>query len=436
MRALLVDDDPSIRAVITRILSRQFEQIQIVECQNGVEALEELSRDAYSLVLLDLAMPLMDGFDVLESLRRSPATSAIPVIMMTGVNDEATVRRILGVGVTDYILKPVRPGQLCERVSRIVGKLAPEDMDEAHHAAFAPLELTSKTHVLIADGDHDFRQFFRKAMMQRCTVDTSGSGLDAFQSCLHQPPDVMFIGAGLGLVSGEILVRKLRDHARLSQIRVIGIEPQNTLVQARKRGIYEAVILRTFVSDVFDEAVNSLLQRPGAPSDILTLVPDLKLAAISASEEALSATLERSVSLKPVVAPPAQWAAAAVTLQIGRDGTAIQIRLSTASKNLPRLGQRLVEKNLVSIGEASELALPTLVTALSRTLATEFRCRNLAVVSSDPVSSKATAKKNTPAPVGSSDDIAIEFEVTGERLALRLDVCVAPLLLTKQAGAA
>jgi DNA-binding response OmpR family regulator len=436
MRALLVDDDPSIRAVITRILNRQFEQVQIVECQNGMEALEELSRDSYAMVLLDLAMPVMDGFDVLEGLRRSPATARIPVIMMTGVNDEATVRRILSVGVTDYILKPVRPGQLCDRVSRIVAQLTPDDHQDAHHIAFVPLELTGETRVLIADGDNDFRQFFRKALVQKCRVEAADSGLDAFQRCLQQPPDVLFVGSDLGLVSGEILVRKMRDHSRLAEIRLIGIEPQKTLVHARKRGLYEAVILRTFVTDVFDEAINSLLRRPGTPSDILTLVPDLKLVAISASEEALSAMLERSVSLKPVVAPPAQWAAATVAMQIGRDATALHVRLSAASKHLARLGQRLAEKGVVASDEANEQALPRLLKELVRALATECRCRNLAVVTGDPVCSKATTKKSSPAYQSSSDDIALEFDVSGERLGLRLDVCVAPTLIANQAGAA
>jgi CheY-like chemotaxis protein len=426
MKILVVDDDPSARAIITRIMTRQFEQVQIVECHNGLEALERLARDTFAMVLLDLQMPVMDGFDVLEGLRRAPATAPVPVIVMTGVNDETTLRRLLSFGITDCILKPVRPTQLCSRASRLLAKITPERAN-TQHAAFVPLELTSGTRVLIADGDNEFRQFVRKTQLQKCRVEIAGSGLEAFRRCLEQPPDIVFVGSNLGLVSGEMLARKIRTHNRLTRTRVIGIEPQTTLVQARKRGIYEAVIPRTFVADIFSEALNSLLRRPGSSSDTLTLLPDLKLVAISASEEALSAALKRSVSCKPAVALPSRWTAAAITMQVGRDGTILQVRLSVASKHVATLAERLIEHGAGRQGSGEE-PLPRLVTEVARTLASELRGRSLMVVAGDPILQSGAQKKCAAAGPASPDDIAIELEVVGERLSLRLDVGVTATL--------
>jgi hypothetical protein len=221
-----------------------------------------------------------------------------------------------------------------------------------------------------------------------------------------------------------MLARKIRMHGRLTQARIIGIEPQKTLVQARKRGIYEAVILRTFVADVFSEALNALLRRPGSSSDVLTLVPDLKLVAISTCEEALSVALKRSVSCKPAATLPSQWTAATITLHIGRDAAVLQIRLSVASKNVGKLAERLVERGVSP--ESIEEPLPTLVSDVARTMATELRCRNLLVAVGDATPSKAPQKKTGADVPASSDDIAIELEVVGERLSLRLDVSVTP----------
>jgi CheY-like chemotaxis protein len=264
MRALLVDDDPSIRAVISRILMRQFDTLDLVECKDGVEALEELTRDTYAFILLDLSMPNMDGFDVLESLRATPSLGTLPVIMMTGVNEEHTVRRILSVGVTDYILKPIRPAQLCERVGRIMAKstTAMAERRDLHEAPFTKLELNARTHVVVADGSDEFRQFFRQMLSPVCRVDTTSSGLDAFQRCMLHAPYAVFIGSDLGAVGGEMLARKLHTNAKLAGIRIIGIEPQSSLEDARRRGTREAVIARSLVPEVFLDGLNALLGSP------------------------------------------------------------------------------------------------------------------------------------------------------------------------------
>lgn len=269
MRALLVDDDPSIRAVIVRILSRQFDALELVECNDGVEALEELSRDHYAFMLLDLSMPNLDGFDVLESLRASDNLRTLPVIMMTGTNEERTVKRILSVGVTDYILKPIRPAQLCERVSRIVSRSEKQSgsasEEERHPApmpapAFVPFELTLRSIVVLADGDESFRHFFKSMLLTKCRVDLTTSGLDAFQRCASQKPQAVFIGTDLGIISSEKLAKKLRE--KMGNVRLIGIAPEAALAAARDSRVYDAVIPRSTTPDAFMKNFTSLIATP------------------------------------------------------------------------------------------------------------------------------------------------------------------------------
>ena len=121
MRVLLVDDDATVRTVMFRILSRQF-NFEIDLCKDGPEALEKLSTEEYSLVLLDVTMPMMDGMDVLQSIRLNPETHHVPVIMITGLSDQRLVKQALREGISDFILKPVRPAELCERVARVIEK--------------------------------------------------------------------------------------------------------------------------------------------------------------------------------------------------------------------------------------------------------------------------------------------------------------------------
>ncbi len=119
MRVLLVDDDATVRTVMYRILSRQF-SFDIDLCKDGPEALEKLSTEEYALVMLDVTMPMMDGMDVLQSIRLNPETHHIPVIMITGLSDQRLVKQALREGISDFILKPVRPTELCERVARVL----------------------------------------------------------------------------------------------------------------------------------------------------------------------------------------------------------------------------------------------------------------------------------------------------------------------------
>ncbi len=131
IHVLVVDDDPNVRGIVVRLLTRQFEDLRVTEATNGLEALDRLARERFTIALLDLTMPVMDGMDVLETIRRDPALRGMPVIMLTAKNDVATVRRIMDFGVTDFVLKPITPrpssnaSAACCPMSRSTGVASP-----------------------------------------------------------------------------------------------------------------------------------------------------------------------------------------------------------------------------------------------------------------------------------------------------------------------
>lgn len=421
MRALVVDDDPGIRSVVTRILNRNFEQLEVVECENGVEALERLSESIYSLIVLDLQMPLMDGLDVLEAVRRTRSLRALPVIMMTGLNDEQTVRRIVSKGVTDFIVKPVRPRELSDRVSRVLSRMPAGVQAGVGAPPFLPLQIGPDTRVMIVEGSEEFRQFFRKCVASTCEVDEAASGLEAFQRCLANPPYAVFIGSDLGLVSGEILARKLRENSRFFGTRVIGIEPQRTIVQARRRGVYEAVIPRSFVADLFMAGFGSLLTRPGAQSALLSIVPDLKLVMISAAEEALSAALGCPVVLKgPGVSRPKFAIDARVIMTIDGDPLPVEVRLSVSGR--PRPAQDATEAGGATATGIEE-QLSTLLGSVVSTLGKELTARGLAVEWDSPAVQRSGIRKTARQGTGDDDaTLELEFEAPDQKLLLGLSI--------------
>lgn len=112
---LVVDDEEYIRKFIQRILEEVG--FRVVAVSNGQEAIDKISSSNINLVLLDIVMPGMDGFQTLELIREK---SEIPVIMVTGLGKATLIDTSLGIGADDYIKKPFRSGEL---VARIKAKL-------------------------------------------------------------------------------------------------------------------------------------------------------------------------------------------------------------------------------------------------------------------------------------------------------------------------
>jgi len=113
---ILVVDDESRMIRFVR-MNLELEGFQVAEASNGLEALEKVRDDLPDLVVLDVMMPEMDGFETLERLRE---ISTVPVIMLTVKGDEADRIRGLELGADDYVTKPFSPRELASRIRAVL----------------------------------------------------------------------------------------------------------------------------------------------------------------------------------------------------------------------------------------------------------------------------------------------------------------------------
>ncbi|MGW8161356.1 MAG: response regulator, partial [Desulfobulbales bacterium] len=114
---LIVDDDE-----ILRMLLKQFlvgEEYEVTEAINGAEALEKLSAASFDLVIMDIAMPGIDGLAVCEHLN-SMLTNPPPVLMITALEDEESVDRSFRAGAVDLVRKPIQWSVLRNRIHYII----------------------------------------------------------------------------------------------------------------------------------------------------------------------------------------------------------------------------------------------------------------------------------------------------------------------------
>jgi diguanylate cyclase (GGDEF)-like protein len=115
-RILVVDDEPGVRQVIRVNLVMQGHEV--VEAKNGAQALKLIDQNGIDLVILDLMMPKVSGWEVLESLKERRRSHGLPVIVLSAVTSEEAKLRAFDLGAVDYVVKPFAVGELLARVTR------------------------------------------------------------------------------------------------------------------------------------------------------------------------------------------------------------------------------------------------------------------------------------------------------------------------------
>lgn len=126
-KILIVDDEPDV-LMLCRV-NLEFEGYQVLEASDGEEALEVLGRERVDLVLLDVMMPGLDGWEVLASIKERPQTADIPVIMLTAKAQDRDQIRGWSEGAHDYVTKPFNPIALSETVRRALQPLTPQERE-------------------------------------------------------------------------------------------------------------------------------------------------------------------------------------------------------------------------------------------------------------------------------------------------------------------
>ncbi len=119
-KIVLAEDEPQIARLIEFKLKK--EGYSVTWKENGEEALKAIKEDKPDIILLDIMMPVMGGYEVLRRLKEDENLKSIPVIMLTARAQEKDVVKGIDMGAEDYITKPFHPAELLARVKRILDK--------------------------------------------------------------------------------------------------------------------------------------------------------------------------------------------------------------------------------------------------------------------------------------------------------------------------
>lgn len=149
-KILIVDDEARIRDIIKTYL--EFDSFTVDEAENGQIAIDLITKTDYDCVVLDVMMPVMDGFKALKIIREQKPL--LPILMLTAKGEEYDRLEGFDKGADDYVVKPFSPKEIVARIKLLVRKYqAIKPADTADNLKAIGIEVDQQAHVILVDGN-------------------------------------------------------------------------------------------------------------------------------------------------------------------------------------------------------------------------------------------------------------------------------------------
>jgi len=218
---LIVDDEEPNRDILSRRLTKEGYTVAVAD--GGKEALEMLHVERYDLVLLDIMMPGVDGYQVLKRIKSELLLNDIPVIMVTALNDEPTLKRCLELGATDYIGKPFELTYLKSRIWRAIQALS-----QVRRPTATQNDSSIATSVLVVDDD-ELNQglLLRRLKKAGHDVHVAANGAEAMRLLNKQRFDLILLDIMMAKMDGYEVLEKIRERQSLADVPVIMVSAVN-----------------------------------------------------------------------------------------------------------------------------------------------------------------------------------------------------------------
>jgi CheY-like chemotaxis protein/CheY-specific phosphatase CheX len=359
MKVLLVDDSLTIRSLLQRTLHGLF-PVETAHAANGVEALAQINHHRFDLVILDVNMPVMDGVETLEAIRTSPDHAALPVVVLTSERNEAVVRRLVELGVSDFLSKPLRTEVLGERLL----KLRNQWLDRAKAALPISHQAGERLRIMVVEQDPDRRHFFTTVLHSHFDVVEADSGAAALQICLapnQQKLDLVLVGDQIGLPPVEMFVPKLRTLAPASSARMVGCRSSRQASDMRIEHLFDGMVQRSLVPEVFLAELQRIFSGAGRPlGKLLALRPSLRKDIVSATEQVFGIMLSVPVELSDsgsaaATSQPLDGAHATIGLETDGELT-LDLRFDASHQTGREIAARMIGVDASEVQDADVLA--------------------------------------------------------------------------------
>ncbi len=249
----LVVDSVSAMCQVTANKLRALGACDVQTAANGQEALNLLKTGHIDVVLSDWPMPVMDGLALLQAMRASETLARTPLVLVTAEIDREKITQAIGLGVSDFLVKPYTTARLEEKIASALGKRAPRAA--AAGAAPAKAELRQPTLLVVDDVPENLR-LIADLFEGRYKVKVAANGAKALAVCTaDNPPDLVLLDVMMPGMDGFEVARRMRAHPNSEHIPVIFVTALSDDA-SQKRGLDLGAV--DFVSKPVDPAILQL----------------------------------------------------------------------------------------------------------------------------------------------------------------------------------
>ena len=227
LKILIIDDNATNRMVLSKMVSRWG--ALVTEKEDGKRGLAEMRRakdadEPYDLVLLDCRMPSMNGFQVTAAIKED-STLSDPVIMMLTSDDRRDgIKRSKELGITDYLIKPIKWSDLKESVMNALGRKAAAALDQTQLAKPTAQEDLSPLHILLVEDNANNRMLIQAFLKKTpYTIDTAENGEIAVKKFTAGQYDIVLMDIEMPVMDGLTATGKIRQWEAENQVKATPI---------------------------------------------------------------------------------------------------------------------------------------------------------------------------------------------------------------------
>lgn len=233
---LLVDDSSVIHSFVEETLANTGHRL--LHANDGLEGLTVARKTRPDLVISDIDMPNLDGYEMCRRLRKEPATQAVPILILSARGKGVDIDRGFDVGANDFLSKPVSENELLSRIEQVIWSSEPAER--------------RREKILVVDDVEAHRTVVVQALAQQgFQVMTAGDGAEALVVADRTPPDLVITDSEMPEMNGRDLTRELKARERLKDVPVIMLtaadSPLNRL-KGKHAGV-SAYLTKPFVPD-------------------------------------------------------------------------------------------------------------------------------------------------------------------------------------------
>jgi len=252
-KVLIIEDDVFLGDVLVEKLKNAgYEPVLARDGKEGYDKIKEIKPD---LILLDIILPSMNGYEILEAKAKDAEIAAVPVIVISNSGQPVEINRVLALGVKDYLIKAqFDPGEVLEKVSK--------ELNLSETPAMASKDLNGKKIMWVEDDKFLSDLISRKLSTQGSVLVHAASGEEAIQKVEKEMPDILLLDVLLPGMSGFDVLQKVKENPATKHIPVLMLSnmgQRSDFEKSDKLGAKKFLVKATVTLDEIVQEIKNLI---------------------------------------------------------------------------------------------------------------------------------------------------------------------------------